>query len=92
MENYFFSDTEIDDKEENKNENGKKLEKKENGKFGKKEIQEIQGIQGKKFENEKIIFENEKFEKKVEKMLMKIIFHIKKKNMPEILQLKILKF
>ena len=27
----------------------------------------MKGIQGKKFENEKIFFENEKFEKKVEK-------------------------
>ena len=62
MENSFFSDEEIDDKDENKIENGKKFEK--SGKFGKKETQ---GIQGKKFENEKIFFENEKFEKKVEK-------------------------
>ena len=62
LENSFFSDEEIDDKDENKIENGKKFEK--SGKFGKKETQ---GIQGKKFENEKIFFENEKFEKKVEK-------------------------
>ena len=71
LENSFFSDTETDDKEENKIENGKKFEKKEeNGKFGKKGtqgIQEIQEVHGKKFENEKIFFENEKFEKNVEK-------------------------
>ena len=65
LENSFFSDEEIDDKDENKIENGKKFEK--SGKFGIKETQGIQGIQGKKFENEKIFFENEKFEKKVEK-------------------------
>jgi len=65
IENSFFSDTEIDDKEENKFENSKKFEKKEeNGKFGKKRTQGIQGIQGQKFENEKIFFENQKFEKK----------------------------
>jgi hypothetical protein len=65
LENSFFSDEELDDKDENKIENGKKFEK--SGKFGIKETQGIQGIQGKKFENEKIFFENEKFEKKVEK-------------------------
>ena len=62
LENSFFSDEEIDDKEENKIKNGKQFEK--IGNFGKKEIQ---GIQEKKFENEKIFFENEKPEKKVEK-------------------------
>ena len=65
LENSFFSDEEIDDKDENKIENGKKFEK--SGKFGIKETQGIHGLQGKKFENEKIFFENEKFEKKVEK-------------------------
>ena len=68
LENSFFSDTEIDDKEENKIEKGKKFEKKEEiGKFGKKELQVGQRIKGKKFENEEIFFENEKFEKKIEK-------------------------
>ena len=70
----------------------KNLKKRRKWKIWKKRDLGNERNTGKKFENEKKIFENEKFEKKVEKMLMKIIFHIKKKKMPEILHLKILKF
>ena len=83
MENSFFSDTEADDKD--KIENDKKKE--ENEKLGKIGVQEV-----KKFENEKIFFENEKYEKKIGKNVNENNVSYKKKNIWEILHLKILKF